>query len=253
MKRDIWTKEELELSERETAELAGLLALSEERKPPAALRERVLSSLATEPAIASFWAPLGRWAAATAAVAALLLAVVTRPQDSRAILAKTRGLVTVDGAIAESGARLKAGQIVSVSDDGLAVVSFQGKAAVRLLHGATASFSLGSDSTVDVFLQKGWALNAVSKGIPYSVVTPHGRISALGTDYLVKAQPKDTWLCICHGRIAINGKFGRREAASEKHDGWAFEAARAPYKPDDGTMEGHDEESIRTLRAHLVP
>lgn len=251
MEKENWSKEELELSERETAELAGWLALSEERKPPAALRERVLSSMEAAPSVAAAWAPLGRWAAASGAFAALFLAAGLWTPTPAARLASTRGLVTVDGRAASSGAALRGGQVVTVSEDGQAVIAFNGRAAIRLLHGGTVSFKTGA--AVEVALQKGWALSAVKKGASYSLATKDGRVTALGTDYLVKAQPKDTWLCICHGRIGIEGRFPTAEAASDNHGGWVFEAAKAPRKPDYGTLEGHGDEDISSLRAFLAP
>lgn len=254
MGNENWTQEELGLDAREAAELAGLLALADARKPPAALRERVLSSLeASQDAVPPAWAPLRRWAAASGAFAALLIAVGVLNPGPRAVVAQVRGAVLVDDALVSAGVALKPGQTVSVSGDGQAVLSFRGKTAVRLLKGASASYSIGSDSAVTVSLQKGWALNAVKTGTPYSIATPQGRISALGTDYLVKAQGKDTWLCICHGRIGIEGKFGRGEASSQNHGGWVFEAAKAPYDPKYGTLEGHGDEDISSLRAFLAP
>ena len=96
-----------------------------------------------------------------------------------------------------------------------------------------------------------WLLSAVVTGTPYSVVTQEGSISALGTVFLSKALDQETAVCICHGKIALTGAFGRKEIASSYHEGWSFTSRRAPAAERGGTLEGHEDEDVASLKAFL--
>lgn len=250
-REDGWNAEELELSRREAQEAAGLLAFSApERRPPPELKARVLTGARAASLSRAPRAFLPRWAAASlgAACAAALLVWSLRPAP-RAVLADVRGAVRVDGRAANAGETVAPGATVTVAEDGQAVLVFGARAAVRLLHGAGVSYR--ESRGLEVELKAGWILSAVKTGTAYRVATAQGRVAALGTDFLVKAQKHDTYLCMCHGRLELSGDFGRAEVASQNHGGWVFTADRAPSQPDYGTMEGHADHDISSLRAFL--
>lgn len=247
MTNDPWKPDELDLPAHDAAELAGLLAVGAgERKPPAGLKQRVLARL--HPARPSIFA---RAAALTAAVAAaaLLLALGLWSRRPTVILAGFHGSVLVDGRPAQAGQAVRPGQAVAAGEGAEAVLVFGPRAAVRLLRGAEVVFH--DKSSIEIDLRKGWLLSAVAAGTPYGVVTEHGRIHALGTDFITKTRAQGAYVCICHGRLRLSGAFGQAEIASENHASWVFAGSQAPRQPDGGTMEGHSESDIVSLRSFL--
>lgn len=229
---------------RELEEVVALLAYDAvERKPPVHLKERLMASI--RPAASPF--TFKRWAWPTvAAMAAAALVVVFAFRGSRdgATLEDVRGLVTVDGRPAAGGARVAWGSVVAVSEDGEAVIRVGRRAGLGLSRGGRARLTR-EGSALSVHLESGWLLSAVRTGAPYAVVTPHSRVTALGTDFIVKVHDGRAYVCICHGRIGLKGDFPRDEIASESHGAVSeplFE--RGP----EGPMEGHSDEDIARLR-----
>ena len=258
---DSWMPEDLDLSERDTAELAGLLALAAgERTPPARLKARVLGGLrypnASIPAAMTALEPgrrmpTGRVAAWAAAgiMATLLVVLALWPRGQATMLAEVRGSVSIDGRPAQAGQVFQPGQEIAVGRDSEAVLVIGGRVAARLLHGGEVFFH--DQPTIELELRKGWLLSAVVNGTPYSVITEHGRISALGTDFMTRKQPADTFFCICHGHLKIAGAFGEFQVKSENHGGKEFTKSLAPHEPRHGTMVGHTTSDILSLRAFL--
>lgn len=258
---DPWTPETLDLPERDSAELAGLLGMTAvERKPPARLKARIFAAIRPAPltppsieptGVASRYAPYHRAFLLAAFVAAAVLLIFGGiPPRQTATLAHIRGSVLVDGSPAIAGQSVKAGQVISTAD-GEAVLVFDRRAAIRLLHGGEAVFR--GRPAIEIELRRGGLLSAVVSGIPYSIVTEQGRVAALGTDFMVRRRPTDTFFCICHGNLKISGDFGEARAASKNHRGLVFTKSRAPYEPSDGTMEGHTQNDILSLREFLNP
>ena len=160
-----------------------------------------------------------------------------------------RGSVSIDGRPARAGERLKPGQMITVADGSEAVLLIGERVAARLLHGGEAVLADRSD--IHLELRKGWLLSAVVSGTPYSVVTEHGRISALGTDFMTRSQAGETFFCICHGRLKISGPFGEVQVESTNHGGKVFTKSLSPHETPHGTMEGHMPGDITSLRAFL--
>ena len=166
---DPWNPDELELPEREANELAGFIAESTPpRRPPVPLKVKILAAAraqqsGSERPWRSFDWRVGSGLAAACALFLTLFSLGTRRPE--AVLAEVRGVVTIDGQPAKAGAGLRSGQLVAVSEDGQAVITFGGRAAARLLRGAEMSFQSGS--SIGVNLRRGWLLSAVVTGTPY--------------------------------------------------------------------------------------
>lgn len=223
--------------------LAQLSYLAAPRTPPAALKARVMDLIEPRPTVR---ASLGRWAALTAALAAVLLApsLLRPPAEGR--LVSARG-ATINGRPAASGSPVRAGQRVSVGEGGEAIVRVgDGRAAFRLLHGGAAAFSNAGDGYI-VTLESGWMLSAVKTGVPYLAATPHGTAMALGTEYLLKVQPDRSWVCICRGSLRLGGDFPETVISSHPHGPFEFRAGHAPVPPAVVTMEAHLDADLDAL------
>lgn len=230
---------------REFDEAASLLAYAAaERKPPPHLKERLMASL--HPAAAPFINI--RWAFPTAAVAltAVLFAVFfARAPRSAATLTSVQGVVMIDGRAASAGSSIAWGSALSVSPDGEAVVRVEGSAGFSLSRGGRAALAR-EGGVIEVRLSEGWLLSAVKTGTAYTVAAGDSRISALGTDFLVKVRDGKAYVCICHGRIGLAGNFPKTELASKGH----ASSSEPLYEPgDEGGMEGHADDDIARLRA----
>ncbi len=229
-------------------EIAALLAhAAPERRPPAALKGRIMASLRGDvrpPLVSRRWA-LPAFAAATAVV---LLAVYMIPRGSESItVVSTAGAVSVGGRPASAGAGVSGGQEISVAADGEAVVRIGGAGGFRLSRGGRARVH-ARDGGVEVVVDSGWLLNAVRNGARYSVKTPHSRVTALGTDFIVKVREGRAYVCICHGRIGLSGDFPEPEISSEGHG-----ALQEPSFTPDGAygLQGHSDAEIGELRAAI--
>jgi ribosomal 50S subunit-recycling heat shock protein len=225
-------------------ETAALLAYgATERKPPAHVKARLMASLRSKPERSGNSL---RWIIAAGAIATLLLVPRFFSARAQSEFLVVRGAVTVDGHVVSAGERLALGQTISVPADGEAVVRIGKRAGFRLTHGAQAQIAR-DDSSVEIRLRKGWILSAVKTGTPYTVVTDHGRTSALGTDFIVKTEDGWAWACICHGRLGLSG-FPQETIAAEHHAHILqplFPSQKAEPR------KGHTDEDIASLRALL--
>lgn len=234
-------------SSRELEEAAALLAYAaDERTPPPQLKERLMASF--HPAAASFIGRRSAFPIAAAALASVLIAVFwARAPRSDATLASAQGVVTVDGRAVSAGSRVGWGSVVAVSPDGEAVVRIGDSAGFSLSRGGSAVLAR-EDGALVVRLTTGWLLSAVKTGTAYAVVTDHSRISALGTDFVVKVRDGRAYVCICHGRIGLAGDFPEPELASRAHGS----SSEPKYEPGgEGGMEGHSDDDIVRLRAAI--
>ena len=136
--------------------------------------------------------------------------------------------------------------VIAVSADGEAVVRFARRAGFSLTRGGRASLIRDESGAVVVKLSDGWLLSAVKTGAAYSVTTAHSRISALGTDFIVKARDERAYVCICHGRIGLEGDFPVTTLASEHHGAAAEPLYRSGLE---AGVEGHADEDIDRLRS----
>jgi hypothetical protein len=228
---------------REFDEAAALLAYAaSERKPPARLKANLMASLRPKSA---FSLPAPGWLLAAGALAALLIVPRFFKAAPRPEILSLRGDVRIDGRAVSVGDILGKGRVISVSPDGEAVVRIPGRAGFRLSRGAEAEI-VRNDDAIEVRLTKGWILSAVKSGTPYTVATEHGAASALGTDFMVKAEGGWACVCICHGRLGLRG-FSQTVIAAEHH--YALAQPRFPAAEADAV--GHSDAEIDSLRRQL--
>ena len=150
----------------------------------------------------------------------------------------------IDGRAASAGSRVNGGSVLTVSPDGEAVVRVGDSAGFSLSRGGRAVLAR-EGGVIEARLSSGWLLSAVKTGTAYSVATSHSRISALGTDFIVKVRDGKAYVCICHGRIGLAGNFPKTELASKAH----ASLSEPLYEPgDEGGMEGHADDDIARLR-----
>jgi hypothetical protein len=240
-------KDPLDADSQDLGEAAAFLAYAApERRPPAYIKDRLMASL--RPAHAPFFSKRRVFPVVVATTSAVLLAVIwLRAPDHDARVVAVGGGVTVDGRAVAAGDPVSWGSVIEVPLDGEAVVRLGDRAVFKLSRGGRATLARSGDA-LSVRLSAGWLLSAVKTGTPYAVLTEHSRISALGTDFIVKVRGGRAYACICHGRIGLEGDFPVPEIASQGH-----RALSEPlYEPGmEGGLEGHDDEEIARLRAAL--
>jgi hypothetical protein len=241
---DDFNAESLDLPRsREFTEAGALLSCAAgERKPPARLKTRLMASLRP----ASPWIVARNWTIGAAAFAALLFALFSSMNGPAAVVLEARGDVRIDGMPAASGAKLRSGQSVSVSGDAEAFVSVGGRAGFRLSRDAEARL-VTEGKAIEVRLKSGWLLSAVKTGTPYAVAVEHGKVSALGTDFIVKVRDGLAYTCICHGKLGLVG-FPQDRIESAHHG--AIAQKGFPSGAAVG-MEGHSDEETAALRRRL--
>jgi hypothetical protein len=248
--QDPFDPRELDLpASREFGETAALLALAvAPRRPPAALKTRLMSAIRPEPRQSPAW--LWRLLPAAAVAALLLVPALRLVRRPAARIVSSQGTVLISGRAAGAGSPLRVGETIAVAPDGEALVRVGGRAVFRLSHGGRAVITrAGAD--IEVRLLDGWALSAVNKGNPYSVVTAHGRIAALGTVFIVRAGPERDYVCICSGRLLLTGDFPAREIAARHHLDVYLSSGSAPV-PAAGPMDGHTDADLAVVEAALA-
>jgi hypothetical protein len=190
------------------------------------------------------------WLVPAAAFAALLLVPALKlARRPAAEIVAVQGTILVSGRPAGAGSPLRVGETIAVDPASEAIVRIGSRAVFRLSHGGRAVISRAG-SEIDLSLQDGWALSAVNKGNPYSVVTAHGRIAALGTVFIVRAGAQRDYVCICSGRLLLTGHFPAREIAAQHHLDVYISSDGAPV-PAAGPLDGHTDGEIATLKAFL--
>ena len=202
-----------ELDESDTAALLGQLKV----EPGALARERAFAQLSDEfhataaPAGASAHRRTTRWAIA-AGVVVLLAASMTwqalQPGARVANLESLDGMLVTHGAHwfnantqARAGDGLTAGESLTVSNDGGALLRLSPDLTVRL--GAGTHARLGNAQEIE--LTAGVAFVDATPGAraPLRIVTPHGVVTHLGTQYLVRIERDAIELAVREGRAEL--------------------------------------------------
>jgi hypothetical protein len=198
--------------EKETAALLGQL----KAEPSAAARERAFAKLneefhaAARPAHASP-SSTRRWAVA-AAVVLLLGAGISwqalQPGVRVAQLEALDGSLVAHGAHwfsrearSQEGAVLSAGDSLTVSNDGGALLRISPDLTVRLAAGTHVRLA-GAE---EIELTVGEAFVDATPGAraPLRIVTPHGIVTHLGTQYLVRSERDEAELSVREGRAQL--------------------------------------------------
>jgi ferric-dicitrate binding protein FerR (iron transport regulator) len=198
--------------EAETAALLGQL----KAEPSAAARARAFSQLSAEFHAATRSAPAfpsstRRWAVAAAVVTLLGAGAfwqALRSEVPVASLAALDGTLVARGAHwysgdkqSRMGAVLSAGDSVTVSNDGGALLRISPDLTVRLAAGARARL----DGPEEIELTVGEAFVDATPGAraPLRIVTPHGVVTHLGTQYLVRSERNEIEVSVREGSAQL--------------------------------------------------
>ena len=194
--------------ERETAALLGQLKVT----PSEAARTRAFAKLQQEfQSQHTARKPRARWALA-AGVAALAAVGVSwlalQPQVLGVKVEALDGAVVARGshwysraARLENGAQIAAGDSVSVGDDAGVLLRVSGDLTVRLAAGSHARLTAADEIELSV----GQAFVDATPGAraPLRVVTPHGVVTHLGTQYLVRSGHDEIEVAVREGRAQL--------------------------------------------------
>ncbi|MEO8063484.1 MAG: FecR family protein [Pseudomonadota bacterium] len=197
--------------EEETARLLGQL----KAEPSAAARARAFAKIskefhaATQPAGASF--STRRWAVAVAVLVAVAGGMVWQAEQPAARVASLEAL---DGSLvahgahwfsrdvrSQAGAVLSAGDSLTVSNDGGALLRMSPDLTVRLAAGTRVRL----DGAEEIELTVGVAFVDATPGAhtPLRIVTPHGVVTHLGTQYLVRSERNEIEVSVREGSAQL--------------------------------------------------
>ncbi len=142
------------------------------------------------------------------------------PQQPAPVVAQvTVGSGTVDGAALAVGDPLRFGQAVATADESLHLRCAGDGSLLRLPPRSRAA--IRSDGTgVEVELLSGYAYVEVAEqdeGRTFRIITPHGRIEALGTVIIAHCDIRHTVAAVMEGRIAVITADGARRELSRGH------------------------------------
>ena len=214
--------------ERETSALLGQLKAA----PPAAARERAFAALQREfaaihsaprhDAVSRRARPRGAWAAAVAALAVAGAWYTARPLPIVAQVETLDGVVEASGArwfqgsvkVAE-GARIRTGQVITAPGYGSVLLRISPDLTVRLDAGAEARFRAADELELgfgDAYVDATPGANA-----PLRIVTPHGVVSHLGTQYLVSTDREHVEVAVREGRARFVSDGGATAVAEAGH------------------------------------
>lgn len=128
------------------------------------------------------------------------------------------GEMTVDGAPAEAGQKIRWGQTIATGG-APADVRLPGFAAFRMSPKTVLRLALSKTGGVRVLLEKGGVLSAVKKGAQYQVRTPLAVAAVRGTVFQVQMEKDEkTYSCLCEGKYSLTvGKKPPREVSSKGH------------------------------------
>jgi hypothetical protein len=195
--------------ENETAALLGQL----KAEPSTAARSRAFAKLSEEFNAAPATAPPAtrRWAVAAAAVVAIASGLVwqtLQPGARVASLEALDGSLVAHGAHwfnkdreSREGAELSAGDTLTVSNDGGALLRISPELTVRLAGGT----HIRLDGADEIELTVGVAFVDATPGAnaPLRIVTPHGIVTHLGTQYLVRSERDEIEVSVREGSAQL--------------------------------------------------
>jgi len=125
--------------------------------------------------------------------------------SSEAFLKSFVGVVSINGKVVNSNSiKLKAGDTVeAIGKKSLADIKFESGHVVRIRNGKTVIETIKKDKTIMQLIQ-GSLFNVVNKlksPQKFEVRTKHGSLGVRGTMFMVKAEAKKTYLCVCEGVV----------------------------------------------------
>jgi hypothetical protein len=230
--------------EAETKVLLGQLRV----QPSAQARARAIAAVAAEfhaaasPASAE---PSPRlWGIAAAAALAAVCVWTWTSMQPGATVAK---LESLDGILTERGAHwfstqstpkegesLAAGASLTVSNDGGALLRISPVLSVRLAAGTHATLTAADQIRLD----SGTAFVDARPGerAPLRILTPHGEVTHLGTQYLVRSDAREIEVAVREGRAQLTSSTGVKVASAGE---WLLQRDGA-HDVKTGTLEVSD-------------
>lgn len=177
----------------------------------------------------------------------LLLPALARAEGFR-VASVQGGLLTLGGQPVGGGAELKDGSVLHLTA-GKAVLDFGGEGKVLLTGPA--------DFTVEkrgLSLKTGGLLSVLKKLVGgFEVSTPSAVAAVRGTEFYVEARgEKDTYVCICDGKIDVTARGGAGKPvvmkSRKKHKALLFSRGGDGLSKKPAKMEGHTDAEIASLR-----
>jgi ferric-dicitrate binding protein FerR (iron transport regulator) len=131
-----------------------------------------------------------------------LMAAVASPALE---LRRSEGRVTLDDGV------------VSTGKGASAELRVKGQALIALKENSLATLRRGLNG-LELLLEKGGALVNVVPGIPFTSTLPLGLVQVKGTWFYVESRgPKESYLCLCEGRLLLRAEGLRKELVSQDH------------------------------------
>lgn len=235
---------------------AALLAGAVRKSPPPALKRRVMAAVRTQPRVVP---GVPAWFGWTAALAAGFLFVVgwrVMPGEDAApfaVVAALSGSAEADDRPLVPGQPIKVGSSIKTAPGTVLEIRFGDNAIAKLKDESEATLN-AQDGRIQVALSRGWIMSMVKKGSDYAVLTPLAEARALGTVFFVRAgQDGRAYMCICQGRIAVNGRGGftrTMEAPAHAAMGLLGEGEGVRETPE--TLRYHADEDGASLAEHFT-
>jgi len=206
--------------ERETAALLGQL----KAEPSAAARERAFAKLSQEfhAAPARAFSSTRRWAVAAAVVVVVAGGMTWQALQPTAAVARLEAL---DGSLVAHGAHwfsgdtrpragavLSAGDSLTVSNDSGALLRLSPDLTVRLAAGTHVQ--LGSPEEIELSVGEAFVDATPGAREPLRLVTPHGVVTHLGTQYLVRSELNEIEVSVREGSAQLKSGQATTVAAA---------------------------------------
>jgi hypothetical protein len=238
---------------REFRRATDALALAGPREtPPAAARAEILSRIGAAVPSRAWTAP--RWAAA----AVLLLGVggglfftERRAAGPDVAVAWTEGRAESGGRTLPAGSMARGARTVATGPDSAAELVLDGRVAVRLSADTEISLERKEGGLV-VRLVRGGLMSLVKPGTRYRVNMPTLSAAVRGTAFYVVHEPSGAdYLCLCEGRLSIEGPGFREDLVAEHHRAVRVDPGADAGRPGPAGMESHSDDDIARLAALL--
>lgn len=159
---------------------------------------------------------------ATALPAVLLLAplrLALAQGDVAQGMRRLRGEVRVNGEPAQTGTRVRGGDVITTGENSEAVFVWARDAALVRANGRV---EVAGGRAASLFrVVSGALLTVFSTGTPRRIQTPTATIGIRGTAVYVEVEPSRTYVCTCYGTAelaAVDDPSARETVRTEHHD-----------------------------------
>lgn len=174
----------------------------------------------------------------------------------------SEGVITMDGQAIEIGTKVTDGALIQTDSNGTAEIVFGTKNIIKMGPSTSIKLELAKLNSV-VSIEKGTITAVLRKlnkldGGGLSVKTPSAVAGVRGTSFFVRVKPeeKETYVCICNGRINLALKDGTQSMVKEAnhHDGTVFTGEGNDItikKQGAGFDHGHTDKDLENLAAKI--